>query len=652
MSNQLYSHLEWLPETPADFSTQCRGLAEAGPDFGKRVRQLANYRLDESALNRLAKAMAKVTAAGHSLAPLAPFRLGIVSNATSHFMVSALVATAARHGFALECVESEYGQTMQAALSPESSVNRARCDAVLIAIDHRGLPLSNVAGDASNAENDVKAALGQLETIRQGLRANGAGACIMQTLPRPVESLFGNFDFVLAGTQRQALDQLNRELAKSVAGSEDLLLDVAHLAETVGLSAWHDPTLWNLAKLPFAGEFLPLYADHVCRLLAALRGKSRKCLILDLDNTVWGGVIGDDGLDGIVIGQGDATGEAHLHVQRAALALRERGIVLAVSSKNTDEIARGPFREHPEMLLREEHIAVFQANWNDKATNIEAIAKELSLGLDAMVFLDDNPVERNLVRRLLPQVAVPELPADPALYARTLLAAGYFEAVAFSEEDKRRAQLYQDNAKRVALQAQAGDVDGYLASLDMQLTLSAFDDVGRARIAQLINKSNQFNLTTRRYTEAEVAAAERDPEAFTLQVRLTDSFGDNGMISVLICRRQADAWDIDTWLMSCRVLGRKVEAAVLGELVSQGRAAGVKRLLGRYLPTEKNQLVADHYSKLGFELLETHADGSTLWQLPLDSISPAANLPMKIRRIGPRPASASPEIELQRDLAS
>lgn len=634
MSNQLYTRLEWLPEPPADFAAQCKQLAEGGEELGKRLRYLASHRLDESALNRLAKALTKARAAGHSLAPLAPFRLGIVSNATSHFMVAALTATAARHGFALECVESDYGQTMQAALSPDSAVNRSRCDAVLVAIDHRGLPLSCRAGDAASGEASVRAALAQLETIRRGLRDHGAGACILQTLPRPVESLFGSLDFALPGTERHNIDLFNRELARSLAGSEDLLLDVAHIAETVGLSAWHDPTLWNLAKLPFAGELLPLYADHVCRLIAALRGKSRKCLIVDLDNTVWGGIIGDDGLDGIVLGQGNATGEAHLHVQRTALSLRERGVVLAVSSKNTDEIARRPFREHPEMLLREDHIAVFQANWNDKATNIQAIARELSLGVDAMVFLDDNPMERNLVRQLLPQVAVPELPGDPALYARTLLAAGYFEAVTFSEEDRKRAQLYQDNAKRATLQAQAGDVDAYLASLDMQLTLSAFDEVGRARIAQLINKSNQFNLTTRRYTEAEVAAAERDPNAFTLQVRLSDAFGDNGMISVIICRRQADAWDIDTWLMSCRVLGRKVEAAVLGELVTQAKARGIQRLVGRYLPTEKNQLVADHYEKLGFELVERGSDGSSHWELSVDSARVPADLPMTIRRVG------------------
>jgi FkbH-like protein len=645
MSRQLYSQLQWLPPPPSDFAAQCRALLDSEADgaeaLGKRVQRLANHALDETALNRLGKVIARLRAGGRDLKPLTPFKLGILSHATSHFLVQPLVATAARHGISLECVEAEYGQVMQSALSADSALNQARCDAVLLALDHRGLPEA------------PQAALEQLRMIRDGLRSHGGALCILQTVPRPSESLFGNFDFILPGTLRQSIDELNRGIAHTVAQSDDLLLDVAHVAETVGLSDWHDPTLWNLAKLPFSGEFLGIYADQLCRLIAALRGKSRKCLILDLDNTVWGGVIGDDGLDGIVLGQGNATGEAHLHVQRTALALRDRGIVLAVSSKNTDEIARRPFRDHPEMLLREDHIAVFQANWNDKATNISAIAQELSLGLDAMVFLDDNPVERNLVRQLLPQVAVPELPENPALYARTLLAAGYFEAIAFSEEDKRRAALYQDNARRVALQKQAGDVDGYLASLDMQLTLSAFDDTGRARIAQLINKSNQFNLTTRRYTEAEVAAAEQDPDVFTLQVRLADSFGDNGMISVLICRREQDAWDIDTWLMSCRVLGRKVEAAVLGELVSAGRAAGVSRLLGRYLPTEKNQLVADHYQKLGFELLERREDGSTLWQLRLDRATVPDSLPMKIRRIGPtKRAGAQEPIEIERDLAS
>jgi FkbH-like protein len=640
MSNQLYSELAWLPAAPENFGEQCKRLLDEPADLGRRAQRLANHRLNETQLNRLAKALQSAKKTGHSLAPLTPFRLGIISNATSHFVVPALLASALRHGIALECVEADYGQTMQTALSADSEINQAQCDAVLVAVDHRGLPLNVAPGDAQAAQDTVAAALGHLNLIRQGLRQHSKAVCILQTLPRPVESSFGSFDLVLPGTPRSLVDEVNRGIAHSVAGSQDLLLDVAHIAETVGLADWHDSTLWNMAKVPFSGAFLALYADHVCRLLGALRGKSRKCLILDLDNTLWGGVIGDDGLDGIVLGQGDATGEAHLDVQRTALALRARGVVLAVSSKNTDEVARGPFRQHQEMLLREDQIAVFQANWNDKATNIKAIAEELSLGLDAMVFLDDNPVERDLVRQMLPQVAVPELPPDPALYARTLLAAGYFEAIAFSNEDRKRAEFYQDNARRIALRTQAGDVDAYLQSLNMQMTLRPFDEVGRARIAQLINKSNQFNLTTRRYTEAEVAAAQHDRHAFTLQVRLSDSFGDNGIISVLICRRQADDWTIETWLMSCRVLGRKVEIALLQELIVQARERGVRRLIGNYLPTEKNQLVENHYANLGFTRLTERADGSTEWQL-LVADAPLGELPMAIERIDMHPPTSA-----------
>jgi FkbH-like protein len=402
-----------------------------------------------------------------------------------------------------------------------------------------------------------------------------------------------------------------------------VLLDVAGLAETVGLANWHNPQLWNMAKFSFSDELIPLYADHVARTIAAIRGKSGKVLILDLDNTVWGGVIGDDGLEGIQIAQGDARGEAHLAVQRLALDLRQRGIVLAVSSKNTDEVAREPFEMHPEMLLKLEHIAVFQANWNDKATNIQAIAGELSLGLDSMVFLDDNPVERGLVRELLPQVSVPELPEDPAYYARTLTAGGYFEAVTFAAEDLKRAGFYQDNAKRATLQKQVGGLDAYLASLGMTITFQPFDATGRARIVQLINKSNQYNLTTRRYTDPEVAEAENDPQVFTLQVRLVDVFGDNGMISVVICRpAKAGIWEIDTWLMSCRVLGRRVEHMVLREILDHARASGIHRLSGTYRPTDRNKLVVDHYERLGFMKVEEDGASLTRWELSVDDTDP------------------------------
>jgi FkbH-like protein len=476
----------------------------------------------------------------------------------------------------------------------------------------------------------VEGSIGYLHSLHDGIRANTSAVCIFQSFAPPAEALFGSLDRALPGTLRHVLDSINRELAASITGTGDVLLDVAALAETVGLADWHNPQLWNLGKFAFSDELIPLYADHVARTVAALRGKSRKALILDLDNTVWGGVIGDDGLEGILLAQGDARGEAHLAVQRLALDLRQRGIVLAVSSKNTDEIAREPFLKHPEMLLKLDHIAVFQANWDDKATNIQAIADELSLGLDAVVFLDDNPVERGLVRSLLPQVAVPELPEDPAWYARTLAAAGYFEAVAFAGEDLKRAGFYQDNARRATLQKQAGGVDAYLASLDMTITFQPFDATGRTRIVQLINKSNQYNLTTRRYTEPEVIEAENAPGVFTLQVRLADIFGDNGMISVVICRPgDAASWEIETWLMSCRVLGRRVEHMVLRELLDHAHAAGIQKLIGTYSPTDRNKLVVDHYAKLGFTKIGEESSGLTRWGLIVEGAMPEP-APMKV----------------------
>jgi FkbH-like protein len=596
---------------------------------------LAWHALDEIQLNQLARQVARAHERGYSLAPLSPFKLGVISTANTDFVSPAIIATALRYGIAIQCIKAPFGQFAQQALSADSDINRGQPDAVLIAADYRGLPLRATAGDAAAAERTVAEVLHHLAAVREGIKRDSKAICLIQTIARPAEPYFGSLDIAMPGTLRHLIDAVNRGIASSIVGTEDLLLDVAALAETVGLGEWHSPLEWNLAKVPFASVFVPLYADHICRLVSALLGKSRRCLILDLDNTLWSGVIADDGLEGIVIGQGDPTGEAHLTVQQTALSLRDRGIVLAVSSKNQDEVARLPFQKHPEMALREEHIAVFQANWKDKATNIQAIAEELSLGLDALVFLDDNPTERGLIRRLLPQVAVLELPEDPSLYARTLMASGYFEAVTFSTEDRSRADFYRDNARRVALQERAGDIDGYLASLEMVISFRPFDDIGRARITQLINKSNQFNLTTRRYTEAEVRDVGRDPACYTLQVGLTDIYGSNGMISVVICRRSRDDWCVDTWLMSCRVLGRRVEHAILRELVGEARRRGISRIIGAYRPTERNVLVEDHYAKLGFSIMERCEDGTALWQLDVASAScDEVPIPMIIERSG------------------
>ncbi|HLZ66870.1 MAG TPA: HAD-IIIC family phosphatase [Aliidongia sp.] len=620
-----------MTRPPVDFRQQCAGLLEIDTP-GRAVRALADNALDQTQLEKLARLIGTLRESGQDLGPLLPLRLGIIGTGTLNFIEPALVATAARYGFVLECIRGDYDQVAQEAFDPQSIINRAAPDAVLIAVDYRALPLKECPEDAEEARQRTEAAVEQLHAIRDAIQKHSGATPILQTLAPPPEPLLGSFDCVQPGTLRFLIAEVNRALCLDAAENGGVLFDVAALADLVGSAEWHSPAQWNLAKLPFDAKFLPLYADHIMRVLAAMRGKSRRCLVLDLDNTLWGGVIGDDGLDGIRIAQGDYVGEAHLAVQHMALALRNRGVVLAVSSKNEDAVARLPFRHHPEMLLREEHFAVFQANWRDKATNIAAIAEELSLGIDAMVFLDDNPAERLQVRQALPEVAVPELPDDPALFARALGAAGYFEAIAFSEEDRARAAFYEGNSRRVALRSQVGDLDAYLRSLEMEITFQPFDEVGRARITQLINKSNQFNLTTRRYTEAQVAKAQHDADCFTLQVRLVDAVGDNGMISVVICRRtSSDTWEIDTWLMSCRVLGRKVEQMVLRELVHHAADHAVTRLVGRYIPTERNAMVRDHYPKLGFSLIAEKRDGATAWELRLPA--EIAGAPMAVRRL-------------------
>jgi FkbH-like protein len=626
----LYSQLQWLPRPPQDVSQHLKALKNAGTAPGSAFRSLASYALDLNQQCKLAQAIDRARQGGLSLEPLVPFRLAVLSNSTTDMIVPSLVASAARHNIALEVIQPSYDQVAQEALAPDSKVNSSKPDAVLLALDYRALSLKLSPGDPEASLATVQGALGYLQALRAGIKANSNAICIYQTFAPPLEQLFGSLDRALPGTLRNLIDTINRELAQYVLDSGDVLLDVATLAETVGLAEWHNTALWNLGKFPFSDELIPLYGEHVARTIAAIRGKSRKVLVLDLDNTLWGGVIGDDGVMGIKVAQGDARGEAHLSVQRLALDLRKRGIVLAVSSKNTDEIARSPFEQHPEMLLKLEHFAVFQANWQDKATNIQAIADELSLGLDSIVFLDDNPMERGLVRRLLPQVAVPELPEDPAWYARTLAAAGYFESIALADEDLKRAGFYQGNARRANLQKQIGGLDAYLASLNMTISFRPFDGLGRARIVQLINKSNQYNLTTRRYTDLEVAQLERDPATFTLQVRLGDTLGDNGMISVVICRQgKGQIWQIDTWLMSCRVLGRKVEHMVLREILKHARAADIEKLSGVYLPTERNRLVVDHYQRLGFTKVAEEESGITRWELLVAGANPKM-APMKV----------------------
>ena len=342
--------------------------------------------------------------------------------------------------------------------------------------------------------------------------------------------------------------------------------------------------------------------------------------MLDLDNTLWGGVIGDDGLDGIVLGEGSAAGEAHLALQHYAKQLKERGVVLAVCSKNDVKIAEAAFRDHPEMALRRSDFAAFQANWDDKAQNLKAIAAKLNIGIDSLVFVDDNPIERARVRQSLPMVAVPEMSEDPAHYVRCLAEAGYFEAVAFTAEDRDRAQAYAANAEREALLGSAESMDDFLRGLGMTAVYGPFTAVDHARVVQLINKTNQFNTTTRRYAADEVARIMEDPDSVTLQFRLLDRVGDNGLVSTMILRPAPDdALEIENWVMSCRVFGRELEYEAMNVAVEAARKSGARALVADYIPTPKNDVISKLYQSLGFSRVDRPgaADGATRWVLDL-----------------------------------
>lgn len=612
--------LQWLAPVPDNFKAELRELREAPEWLAERVLRLANSRLNLTQLLSLAKLVD-----GSSRRSIRPrCKVAILSNASTDLLLPAVSATGLRHDLLLDVQTAPFGMFTQEALDPQSATNQRHNDFVLLALDHRAFGLRALPCDAAAATQAVDAALQSLTSLVSALRAAHRGVTVvLQTLAPPTELLFGSLDTQLPGTLRWQLERINHALrAERRPGT--LMLDAAALAGSVGLERWHDATQWAVGKFPFAHAIVPLYAEHLCRLLMAAQGKAKKCLVLDLDNTLWGGVIGDDGLAGIVLGQGNPAGEAFLSVQATALALRERGVLLAVSSKNDEAVARQVFREHPDMLLREEHIAVFQANWKDKATNLKAIAETLNIGIEALVFLDDNPAERQQVRLALPQVGVPELPEAPELFAATLLAGGYFESVHFTDDDRLRAGQYQANAARAAVLGATTDLAAYLESLDMRAEFSPFDALGRARITQLINKTNQFNLTTRRYNEAAVERFESDPSVFTLQIRLRDRFGDNGMVSVLIC--QADAvqrWVIDTWLMSCRVLNRGLEQQVLNKLVACAAERGITQLVGRFRPTEKNGMVKDHFQRLGFSG-PVELDGELEWRLDVSGFLPTA----------------------------
>jgi FkbH-like protein len=614
-----------LPADPLAALSAAQSLAQAGWDE-------ADLRLLGRKIRGVLKAAPATLSAKARKAGLVPVHLLILSASTASHLTDPLIGTAIRFGFLLDVTLVEYEEPEPWFEANRDALRKSPPDFVLLASDSRTLQLASPLGDEEASSRTIGAAIGRIRRIVEVAGAATGRPVILQTLAGDPDDCQINLDLGLPGTARHLTDEFNRRIALEARQASCLLFDVNGLANLVGQSAWSAARYWYAAKYPFATAMIPLYADHVMRIIAAQMGRSRRVLVLDLDNTIWGGIVGDDGIEGLVLGNGTPLGETYAALQRMALAYKQRGIILCVSSKNDETIALDAFRNHPEMVLKEEDIVAFRVNWEDKAANIKAIAGMIDLGLDSFVFLDDNPAERKRVRDALPSVAVPELPKDPSEWISVFQAAGYFEQASFSREDQLRAGFYKANARRAAQLERIGNHDDYLRSLGMTLSISPFDLAGRNRIAQLISKSNQFNVTTRRYSEAEVATVQGNPDAVTLQARLEDIFGDNGMISAVILMRYDQRWEIDTWIMSCRVLGRRVEETILQYVVEQARGAGIAEIVGRYIPTAKNGLVKDHFKKLGFTLIDAQPSGETTWRLIVGDYKEKA-LPIRVEAL-------------------
>jgi FkbH-like protein len=617
------TELNWLPES-ADWREQLKALASEPELAWEQAVRLSNARLDFMKTHLLDTALRKVCAGAVPKAAGKPIRLALLGSCTMTHLHAGIRVAGLRRGLAIEIYENDYGQYWQELTDPNSALHVFQPTTVLFALDAHHL-CSGV-----HADFDAANASAEFESVRRRLMecwrlAREAFHCpiIHQTVMPVHTPLLGNNEHRLLGSRSQLVARLNEALRTMADGQGVDLLAIDDFVRHDGLKAWFSRTLWHHGKQEIKPAAAPMYGELIARIVAARLGKSYKCLVLDLDHTLWGGVIGDDGMDGLKLGQGSAVGEAYVAFQAYARDLSRRGIILAVCSKNDEANALEPFEKHPEMVLKRSDIACFVANWHDKASNLRSIAKQLNIGVDSLVFVDDNLFERSLVRQELPMVAVPEVSEDPTYTPEILAAAGYFEGTSVTEEDRLRGAQYQGNVLRDALKAATTDLPSYLRSLEMTLKWRPFDQLGLSRTVQLINKTNQFNLTTQRYTEQDVTGVMQDPRAFGLQLRLLDRFGDNGIIGIVIGKMQNDEdLLIETWLMSCRVLGRQVEPTTLNIVALQAQQLGAKRLIGEYRPTKKNGMVKDHYAKLGFSIVSTDESGASRAMLELHNFKP------------------------------
>ncbi|MFQ5698558.1 MAG: HAD-IIIC family phosphatase [Myxococcota bacterium] len=603
-----------------EFRKALRALAadrspEEAADWARRA---VSRNLDYSSLQALRRLVRPAIDAAPSRDRL---RIAVLGGSTTIQLVELLELFLASFGIPFELYEAEYGIFRQEILTPGSLLDRFSPQLIVLATGAGDVGVRPGPGlGLEDAQESFERELEGWERLWERAGKRWGATVVQNRFDVPPYGVLGHFGARHLGSRERLLERLNEAFAER-APAHVVLHDLRALVLEQGADRWYDPRFYHEAKLPCGPDSLVVYAHSLASVIRAIAGKSKKVLVLDLDNTLWGGVIGDVGVEGIALGQGSGQGEAFLAFQAYARELHDRGIVLAVCSKNDDANAREPFERRSDLPLTMDHFACFVANWRDKPTNLREIAERLELGIDSLVFIDDNPAERAVVRRQLPEVAVPDLPEDPALYVRAVASQRYFEPVSFTREDAERVRYYAQNARRKEMAADVGDLEEFLASLGMCARLEPVTPLNRERVAQLVNKSNQFNLTTRRRTLPEVERLAKDPDWRTLTVSLRDELGDNGLISVIFLRRDDEELSIDTWLMSCRVLQRGVEQLVTNHLVELARREGCTRIRGEYIPSARNAMVRDHYPHLGFRE-DGSSDGATRWVLDVERFEP------------------------------
>lgn len=509
--------------------------------------------------------------------------------------------------------ESEYNQYYADGMFPNPALEEFHPDILYIHTSNRNIEqYPSLEDDRTLVTQKLQAEYERFQALWEHLHAVYGCPVIQNNFEPPLYRLLGNRDASDHRGRWNYIQRLNQMFYEYADTHQDFYIhDICYEAADYGLERWSDPFYWNMYKYAMCVPAIPYTAFQLARIIKSIFGRNKKVLNLDLDNTLWGGVIGDDGPENIEIGQETSLGQTYAEFQDYLKQHKKLGVLLSVNSKNNEETALSGL-ERADSVLKREDFVVFRANWEPKSHNLYATAEELKLLPESFVFVDDNPAEREIVRQEVPGAAVPEI-TKVEEYIRVLDRSGFFEVTNFSEDDLKRNEMYLANEQRNRMQKNFSDYGDYLQSLEMKARIGAFDPAYFSRIAQLTNKSNQFNLTTHRYSQSEIEQIAADPQYLTLCGRLEDKFGDNGVVSIVIGRKEKDVLHIELWLMSCRVLKRGMEYAMMDTLVKQCRDYGIRQIYGYFYPTAKNAMVKDFYALQGFEKLEEDADGNAKW---------------------------------------